>query len=148
VPARVASPALVGREPELAALAAALEAAHAGRASLTFLAGEAGVGKTRLLREVEARARGRGMLVLHGDCLELRGGELPYAPVVGALRDADPALLAGALAQLPADARGELTRLVPEAAAGAPPAPDSGGGRPSSHAQGRLYELLLGLCGA
>ncbi len=143
--ARVASPALVGRELELAALAAALEAAHVGRASLTFLAGEAGVGKTRLLREVESRAQARGMLVLHGDCLELRGGELPYAPVVGALRDADPGLLAGALAQLPADARAELTRLVPEAAAAAPPARDAGGGRPSSHAQGRLYELLLGL---
>jgi tetratricopeptide (TPR) repeat protein len=141
----VASPELIGREPELAALSAALDAAHGGHASLTFVAGEAGVGKTRLLREVESRAQARGMLVLHGDCLELRGGELPYAPVVAALRDADPELLAGALARLPADARAELTRLVPDAAAGLPGVPDAGGGRPSSHAQGRLYELLLGL---
>jgi predicted ATPase len=106
------------------------------------------VGKTRLLREVEARAEEGGMLVLHGDCLELRGGELPYAPVVGALRDVDPELLAGAVAGLPPDARAELTRLVPEAGAaglGAAGVPDPGGGRPSSHAQGRLYELLLGL---
>jgi len=145
VPARVASPELIGREPELAALAAALEAAHEGRASLTFLAGEAGVGKTRLLREVEARARSQGMLVLHGDCLELRGGELPYAPVVAALRDADPGLLAEALDRLPADARAELTRLVPEAAASLPAVAHPDTARPSSHAQGRLYELLLGL---
>ena len=47
------------------------------------MAGESGVGKTRLVSEFEARA---DVPVLVGHCLELGGTTFPYAPLVEALR--------------------------------------------------------------
>ena len=46
---RVSSPVLVGRDAEVARLKAALERAAAGRPAVVVVAGEAGVGKTRLV---------------------------------------------------------------------------------------------------
>jgi DNA-binding CsgD family transcriptional regulator/tetratricopeptide (TPR) repeat protein len=124
---RVTSSRLVGRADELCELRRLLDMAADGQPALVFVAGESGVGKSRLLAELEA---GAGQ-VLHGDCVELGEGELPYAPVVGALRplarEHDPVL-----ASLPA--RDELATLLPEL--GAPGAPGD---------QGRLFEALLGL---
>ena len=61
VPTRVTSSRFIGRSRELAELEAALADAAAGRPSLAFVAGESGVGKTRLLQRARARsARGRG----------------------------------------------------------------------------------------
>src|SRR5215211_3607259 len=83
---RVTSTRLVGRTGELAELEAALREAAEGRPSLAFLAGESGVGKSRLLAELERRAREEGATVIGGDAVDLGEGELPYAPLVGALR--------------------------------------------------------------
>jgi predicted ATPase len=85
--ARGSSARIIGRTSELAELEAALSDAAAGRPSLAFVAGESGVGKTRLLDELVHRGRERhGASVLAGDCVELGEGELPYAPLVSALR--------------------------------------------------------------
>src|ERR687895_2597937 len=85
--ARVASSRLIGRSSELAELEAALADAAQGRPSLAFVAGESGVGKTRLIVELERRAAERhGARTLCGDCVELGEGELPYAPIVAVLR--------------------------------------------------------------
>src|SRR3954451_12029767 len=112
VAARMTSSRMIGRTAELAELEAALSDAVAGRPSLVFVAGESGVGKTRILDEAARRARAAGRRLLSGDCVELGEGELPYAPIVAALRplarDGDPALDA-----LPESARAELTRLLP-----------------------------------
>ena len=76
------------------------------------MAGESGVGKTRLLAELERAARADGMRVIGGDCVELGEGELPYAPIVGALRplarSGDPAFDA-----LSAAARAALAQILP-----------------------------------
>src|SRR5262245_51149545 len=56
----------VGREAEFATLRAALERAEGGEGALVMLAGEAGAGKTRLVRELAQEAVGRGMFVLYG----------------------------------------------------------------------------------
>ena len=80
---RISSPALVGRRDELAVLDDLLAQARGGHASLCIVAGEAGVGKTRLVRELERRATGEGMVCLRGQCLALTGGEFPFAPLVG-----------------------------------------------------------------
>src|SRR5437763_4543138 len=44
------------------------------------------MGKSRLISEIAGHAEREGMIVAVGECLPLGEGELPYAPVVGALR--------------------------------------------------------------
>jgi len=125
VASRVSSRRFVGREPQLAELRRVLDLAAGGRAWLALVAGESGVGKTRLVDELALRARDAGARVLFGDCVELAEGELPYAPLIGALRplmrSGDPALH---------DVRAELDRPAP------------GGESPTP--QGHFFELLLG----
>src|SRR5919204_6320674 len=88
VTTRVTSARVVGREAELAELEAVLADASAGRPSIAFLAGESGGGKNPLLCEIQRRppAGGPPARVIGGDCVELGEGELPYAPIVAALR--------------------------------------------------------------
>ena len=57
---RVASSRLIGRRAELEALEAALADAADGRPSVAFVAGDSGVGKTRMLTELMDRAREGG----------------------------------------------------------------------------------------
>ncbi|WP_369258500.1 helix-turn-helix transcriptional regulator [Geodermatophilus amargosae] len=77
---------LVGRAGELATLLAAVDRAAAGRGSAVLVAGDAGVGKSRLLDELAARAAGRGLRVLAGHCVDLGEVGLPYLPFVDLLR--------------------------------------------------------------
>ncbi|MCF6506173.1 LuxR family transcriptional regulator [Blastococcus sp. MG754426] len=91
---------LVGRAEELARLLAQVERAAAGRACATLLAGDAGVGKTRLLDELGREAAARGLRVLTGHCVDLGDVGLPYLPFVDLLRPlaADPELVPAARA--------------------------------------------------
>src|SRR4051794_177877 len=75
----------VGRARELGELERVLDAAQAGRGTTVLVAGDAGIGKTRLAAELAARARGRGFAVLIGRSIDLVGSELPYQPFVEAL---------------------------------------------------------------
>jgi DNA-binding SARP family transcriptional activator len=77
--------AFVGRERELAELAGSLDDAFAGRGRLVLLAGEPGIGKSRLADELMGDARARGARVLVGRCWEA-GGAPAYWPWVQALR--------------------------------------------------------------
>src|SRR5262245_50240856 len=83
---RVASPAFVGRAAELEQLEGALARAAAGEPAVALVGGESGVGKSRLVAELIARANANGTRVLAGDCVALGDTELPYAPIVAALR--------------------------------------------------------------
>ncbi|MEV0799966.1 AAA family ATPase [Kribbella sp. NPDC050281] len=76
----------VGRARELEALEGALDAARAFRGGTVLIAGEAGIGKTRLTSELAARARDAGFEVLLGRSIDLVGTELPYQPFAQALR--------------------------------------------------------------
>lgn len=78
------SPPFVGRRQELDWLIRGLTEAIGGQPRLILMPGEAGIGKTRLLLEVQAEARRRGMLVGLGRCYEDLA--LPYLPFVGAWR--------------------------------------------------------------
>src|SRR5918911_3436379 len=60
VSTRVTSSRMVGRTAELQQLEAALADASSGRPSLAFVAGDSGVGKTRLVNEFVRRARDAG----------------------------------------------------------------------------------------
>jgi DNA-binding CsgD family transcriptional regulator/tetratricopeptide (TPR) repeat protein len=136
---RVASSRMIGRSAELAELEAALADAAAGRSSVAFVAGESGVGKTRLLRELMRRARDAGTLVLAGETVDFGGeGELPYLPLVAALR---PLARSGAVA-LTEPLRDAVAPLLPGAtAAGPQPAGDR-------DTQQQLFEGMLSLLDA
>ncbi|NMO94111.1 AfsR/SARP family transcriptional regulator [Actinomycetospora sp. TBRC 11914] len=100
----------VGRERELDALVGHVADAEHGGGRVTFVAGEPGIGKTRLLAEFAARVGARGVRVLSGRCPE-GVGRRPYHPFAEAVE----ASLDGA----PTPA--ELQGLV--AGAGSPPGP-------------------------
>ncbi|WAZ19356.1 AAA family ATPase [Streptomyces cinnabarinus] len=71
---------LIGRDQELDRLLGVLSRARAGEARAVLVAGDAGVGKTRVLDEVAARAARDGMTVLTGHCVDLGDVGLPYLP--------------------------------------------------------------------
>jgi DNA-binding CsgD family transcriptional regulator/tetratricopeptide (TPR) repeat protein len=81
-----ASEVFVGRAGELGELGRALDAARAGKGAAVLVAGQAGIGKTRLASELARRARGAGFEVLLGRSIDLVGTELPYQPFTDALR--------------------------------------------------------------
>ena len=132
----MAPPSLVGRADELQRLETALAAAAESRGSTVLIAGEAGIGKTRLASALAERARESGATVLSGRCIDVVGSGLPYLPLVEALR---PLRGSPALADLGSSLR-ELSRLAPELSEpGTRVPPDVGG--PDS--QLRLFEETL-----
>jgi predicted ATPase/class 3 adenylate cyclase len=103
---------LIGRQAETTRLLQRLRDAAAGQGGLVMLAGEQGMGKTRLADEVATRAEREGFSVLWGRCHE---GEWPppYGPFVEAIENhcalADPSELRADLD----DAAGVVAHLVP-----------------------------------
>src|SRR2546428_8368069 len=80
VAARMTSSRMIGRTAELAELEAALTDAAAGRPSLVFVAGESGVGKTRILDDAARLARAAGGRPPPGPPPGRRGGAPAPAP--------------------------------------------------------------------
>ncbi|MBA2496140.1 MAG: AAA family ATPase [Acidimicrobiia bacterium] len=112
---------LVGRETALANLTGALATVASGDGPrVVLLAGEAGIGKSRLAEELSEQAPGRGFDVAWGRCFEGAGAPAfwPWLQVVRAavagrtLADADHAL---------GPARADLAQILPELDPGAPP---------------------------
>jgi DNA-binding SARP family transcriptional activator/tetratricopeptide (TPR) repeat protein len=135
---RVLSPgehsALVGRERELDVLKGAWAQARAGRRRLVTIAGEPGIGKTRLAREIALAAHADGT-VLHASCQE--DALVSYQPFVEALRHyTGSAGIDWASASVGAGA-GELARLIPELASALPAEPT-----PPDDAETRRYLLF------
>ena len=104
----------------MAALEAALDTVRQGEPAAVLIGGEAGMGKTRLIAEFTAAARGAGVRVLTGACLELGADGLPYSPFTAMLRDLVREVgakeIAGRLSGSGRAAR-ELARLLPELSA-------------------------------
>jgi tetratricopeptide (TPR) repeat protein len=67
-------PAMFGRERPLERLAALVDRTRQEGGGLALVSGESGVGKTRLALEVAALARGRGLNVISGACVNVSGG--------------------------------------------------------------------------
>jgi tetratricopeptide (TPR) repeat protein len=84
-PAAAATDHFVGRDAEVALLRYAIDQSCAGIGQACFVAGEPGIGKTRLAREVGRLARTRGMLVLTAWCHDGEGAP-SYWPWVQLLR--------------------------------------------------------------
>ena len=144
---RVSSPVFIGRAVELERLAGALADAEMRRPATRLIAGEAGIGKTRLVGEFMARARESGAHVLVGDCLQLGETGLPYAPFVGALRPLLRSRSREDLDRLIGPGRAELAHLLPDLGA-RPPRPASSrpeAGLSATAAQARLFEIVFGV---
>jgi predicted ATPase len=137
---RVASPTFVGRVEELQVREAARARAADGEPAVVLVGGEAGVGKNRLVGELTAHWTSDRTRVLVGGCMPVGNGDLPYAPIVEALR----ALLVDVGVEVMRGLVGrswpELAHLLP--ALGEPQGDPLG---PAAHA--RLFELLLVLLG-
>jgi DNA-binding CsgD family transcriptional regulator len=129
---------MVGRDSELTRLLGLLDDAAAGRPAHALIGGDAGVGKTRLVSELAARAADRGFVVLSGRCAEL-GDSIPYLPLADALREGSTGPAAGPLGDALA-ARPVLSRLLPDREAVPAAASEISG-----LAQQQLFGAVLGL---
>jgi len=151
---RGASPVLVGRAPEMAALEAAFETVRQGSPAAVLIGGEAGVGKTRLMGEFAVRARAAGARVLAGGCLELGADGLPFGPFTAMLRDLVREIGADEIVgMMPGSSRAirELARLLPELASSAADSLSTADGavlasvEAAGEARARLFEEFLTL---
>ena len=136
LPARL----LAGRDAEMAQIRQFL--AGAGPPVL-LLAGEPGMGKTRLLEEAASRAAGGGWGVARGGCL--RRAQDAYAPLSGALEDALQRLLTGQRAEALRQA-GRVDLLLPELALPGGPDP-AAGGAPAGDQPEQQRRLLVSSAG-
>jgi DNA-binding SARP family transcriptional activator len=101
---------LVGRTQEWAQLQVAWRTATSGQAGCLVIAGEAGIGKTRLAEELLVWAERQGIVTASARCYAAEG-ELAYAPVATWLRGA---AIRATLSRLEAVWLTEVARLVPE----------------------------------
>jgi predicted ATPase len=137
------TPVFVGRSEELRQLGHTLAAVQDGDGRCVLVSGEAGIGKSRLIIELSAKAIGSGFTTLQGRCFE-QDHTFPYAPLIDMLR---PFLGRSAISDR-LDALGplaaELVKLLPELAAhlsGSRPAPPL----ESEGEKRRLFEALASL---
>ena len=103
---------LVGRAETCGVFDDALAELDGGRSAALALVGEPGIGKTRLLVELAARADERGQLVLYGSASELER-DLPFWVFVDALDEYVAGLEPRRLEALDDDVRSELAHVLP-----------------------------------
>jgi DNA-binding CsgD family transcriptional regulator/tetratricopeptide (TPR) repeat protein len=85
-PSAVGERSLVGREREFGVLRARLDRAGTGRGGTVLVTGEAGIGKSRLARELAREASGRGWRVVDGHCVAVGSEPLRRAALFDLLR--------------------------------------------------------------
>ncbi len=135
---RISGDRLVGRDGELRRLLDLLDDAAEGHPTHALISGDAGVGKTRLVSELAARAADRHFTVLSGRCAEL-GESIPYLPLADALRDATSGPDPDQSLQEAIAARPVLGQLLPDQGVSPPPADVPG------LAQQQLFGAVLGM---
>jgi len=115
-PSAVKEVQLIDRVEEMALLREAVDKAVRGQGNVVFLHGEAGIGKTRLTKELGAYARLRGMQVLYGRCPALfrMDGVPPYILWNEAIKDYLQVCTPEQLYRVVGFYPGELSKLVPE----------------------------------
>lgn len=126
----------VGRERFLDELSAGWRRTLAGERRATLIAGEPGLGKTRLVAEHARRACADNPVVLYGRCEADLGA--PFAPFVTALRQLIEVADADLLGEHVARYGGEITRLVPEIRERVPGTPAPSTAEPETE----LYRLV------
>ncbi|MGW2914196.1 BTAD domain-containing putative transcriptional regulator [Streptomyces asoensis] len=125
---------LLGRDGELARLAAAADRARTGRSQVVLVSGEAGIGKSSLLEAALGQLPAQGWLSAFGQCPESEG-----APPGRAWFDMLPRL---AQAAPPGPYADELAALLAPGSGSGPGRPDGSPAR-----RFRLHKALLGWLG-
>jgi tetratricopeptide (TPR) repeat protein len=113
VPEPSSSSDFVGRWAELQELLLALADATAGRGRLMLLAGEPGIGKTRLADELAQRARAQGAHALWGSSWQDAGAP-PYWPWVQILRSCLRSIDDATAVRLLGDGAADVAQVLPE----------------------------------
>ena len=90
-----------------------LDTARSGAARVALIVGEAGVGKSRLLREMTAEASRAGFFILRGASFESERS-IPYAPLLDLVRLFASSSSAGLVAHVLTPAAAELVAMFPE----------------------------------
>ena len=128
------NPEYVGRAEELERLHALLQRASSGDSALVVVAGEAGIGKTRLLDEFSLRAEKLDADVLRGHCYEEVTS--PYLPFLEALRPDLESLV---------DEYANLRTLLPELEPGEERGSETGWFQEPQQEKLRLFEMVAKL---
>ncbi len=119
--------AFVGREREFSGLNAALQDAVSGRGRVVIIAGEQGIGKTRMAEELAVHAQAVGAVVLWGRCHEVQGAP-PFWPWIQVVRSYAGEAVDTARLRLEMGAgASDIARIAPEIRAVMPnlsPAPE------------------------
>src|SRR5437588_1786270 len=110
---RAVCPVVVGREAELTRLEDALLTACRGTGNVVVLAGEAGMGKTRLAAEVALRASSIRAIVMEGACSEAELS-VPYLPFLEAMGNYLATVDIARFGDQLGPTRRELARLFPQ----------------------------------
>jgi DNA-binding CsgD family transcriptional regulator len=109
----VVCPTLVGRDAHLASMRRVLGNARKGAGRVALIVGEAGVGKSRLLRAMIDEARTTGFFVLQGACFEAERS-IPYAPLLDLVRLFARSAPSAVVGHVFAPAANELVSFFPE----------------------------------
>ena len=106
----VICPVTIGRIHERDALLQFIDRTRSGQGQVALLSGEAGIGKSRLVAEIKAKATSEDFLLLQGTCFQM-DSSYPYAPLLDLLRTS---VAANKPAEKPDPVVLEFTRLMPE----------------------------------
>jgi predicted ATPase/tRNA A-37 threonylcarbamoyl transferase component Bud32 len=142
-PPAVSEVQLIDRVEEMGLLRETVDKAVRGQGGVVFLHGEAGIGKTRLTRELGAYARLRGMQVLYGRCPALfrMDGVPPYVLWNEAIKDYLQVCTPEQLYRVVGFYPGELSKLIPEVKQKLGAIPQSLPINPE-HGRDRLFEAV------
>ena len=109
----VVCPTLVGRDPEVGAVRLLIEQVRGGRGQVALIVGEAGVGKSRLLRAMMDEARSQGFLIMRGQSFEA-DASIPYAPLLDLVRLFTESASTAVVGHVLEPAAAELAAVFPE----------------------------------
>ncbi|HVF40749.1 MAG TPA: AAA family ATPase [Gemmatimonadaceae bacterium] len=130
-------PVSVGREEAIRALNQRLDRAVAGDGSFLLISGNAGVGKSRLVKELKREAAIRGVRVIEGRCSSTESS-VPYAPLMDALRFRIERGEGEEAAKVLGPLRSILAPIFPQLDKNTEPQ-----ARPSDHHSDRPFELIF-----
>jgi DNA-binding SARP family transcriptional activator/tetratricopeptide (TPR) repeat protein len=136
--------AFVGRAHECATLNRLVDDVLTGRGRIGLVAGEPGIGKTRLCEATGNTARERGVHVVWGNGYEGDGAPAfwPWVLILRALAEATPDAVAGALTP---NTAGDIARVVPEYSRFVPDTATTPSAVDAETARFRFFDAVAGL---